>query len=75
MTTSATTTVKIKSIGTIEFTAQHIAELKEWITDCQWGEEVDVDTLTPASIVLGCHRNLEGGIMEFDFSTPITVIA
>lgn len=51
-----------------EYTPAMVAELREWVNDCQWQDEPDTDQLTDLQILMGCDRNLAGGITEFDFS-------
>lgn len=50
-----------------QYTRQDIEAMREWITDCQWGdlEEDEIAELSPLQVLRGIERNVDGGLAEF----------
>lgn len=46
-------------------TAAQLAEARGWISDCMWGDDVDLDELTDAQVERGIARHYDGGITQF----------
>jgi hypothetical protein len=45
--------------------ARQLAAAREWIADCQWREEVDVNELSDRQVERGVQRHYEGGVDAF----------
>ena len=50
-----------------QLTPQNIADAREWISDCEWGnlEPDDIAELSDIDIVRGVDRHYSGGWEEF----------
>jgi hypothetical protein len=49
-------------------TAQEIVDMKNWIKDCSWGENMSdkqVDQLADAVVIRGIERHYFGGVEQF----------
>ena len=47
-------------------TAPEVPAMREWIADCEWGENADdLATLTDAEVVVGIQRHYAGGVAQF----------
>ena len=46
-----------------EISAQHIADARDWIADCEWAD--DTSGLTDAQVLRGIARHYDGGWAGF----------
>lgn len=43
-----------------------IAEMRNWVIDCQWADnDLDVEDMPEETLLYGIQRHFEGGIEEF----------
>lgn len=44
-----------------------IAEMRNWVLDCQWmeGEDIDVSAMPEKTLLYGVEKHYSGGIDEF----------
>ena len=58
-----------ESITTLpKLSPEQIKQAKEWIKDCQWGEEFedgDIDALSDSEVESGVNRHYDGGLKQF----------
>lgn len=47
------------------YTRQQIQQARDWIGDCQWADEFEVDELTPAEVMAGVEAFYDGGWKQF----------
>lgn len=45
--------------------------MKDWIADCVWLDEDELDEWTDLEVIRGVHRHYEGGIEAFIATTRI----
>jgi hypothetical protein len=47
-------------------TPEQLAEARGWISDCEWADDIDTDTLTDRQVERGIARHYDGGIAQFN---------
>lgn len=49
------------------YTGTDIVAMREWISDCQWGDldPEDIADLSELEVLVGVHRSYDGGLPAF----------
>jgi hypothetical protein len=50
------------------YSAEEIAEMRNWVKDCEWGEQFEdeeIDDLPVAVLIRGIRRHYDGGMVGF----------
>lgn len=58
-----TTTYKV-----VEYTKEQINMLREWVKECYWGNEEDINELSNIELLRFSDKRIDGGISSFNFS-------